>query len=99
MVAVLYLFMDKFVAERLPEEFEAFKLLYHILGIFRLGPEDAMDHIDTLNTLLREHLDKVVKLYDEHVKPKGHHAFHMWMECCGSESFFLVLLQNESTRK
>ena len=77
MVAVLYLFMDKFVAERLPEEFEAFKLLYHILGIFRLGPEDAMDHIDTLNTLLREHLDKVVKLYDEHVKPKGHHAFHI----------------------
>ena len=77
MVPVLFLFLEKFVADSIPEHFEAFKILHLIIGILRMGPQDAMQHVETLRTLFANHLDAVVELYGDYVKPKAHHAFHI----------------------
>jgi hypothetical protein len=78
MIAVFHMFMEKFVASVLPDHFEAFTLLHHIVGIFRMGCEDAMQHVDTLKLLLRKHLAALIKLYGgDDLKPKAHHLFHV----------------------
>ena len=77
MVSVLHLFVEKFVADIVPEHFAAFTLLHHIVGILRMGPEDAMRHTGTLTQLISRHLESVVRLYGDHVKPKAHHLFHV----------------------
>jgi hypothetical protein len=77
MVMVLHFFVDTFVAALIPEEFEAFTKLQHIIAILSMGPEDAMRHIDTLRQLISEHLELYCRLYDVNVKPKMHHMFHI----------------------
>ena len=77
MVSVLHLFVDVFAAALIPEEFEAFTKLHHIIGILQMGPEDAMCHVGTLRTLIAQHLESYCRLYDEYVKPKMHHLFHV----------------------
>ena len=77
MVPVLYLFMEQFLLDRMPEHFQAFEYLHQIVGILRLGPELAMPHMKTLQKLLVLHLDAYKRLYSDYVKPKAHHAFHI----------------------
>ena len=86
MVPVLYLFMEKFVADAMPRHFAAFKLLHNIFGILRMSPKDATRHTSTLRTLIAEHLAACVDLYGDYVKPKAHHMFHivdgiLWLGC------------------
>ena len=77
MVPVLYLFMKLFVKDRIPEHFAAFETLYHIIGLLRMGAEDAVRHANTLLTLISKYTAAVVLLYGDYVKPKGHHLFHV----------------------
>ena len=77
MVAVLHLFLDVFAKTLIPAEFEAFTKLYHIIGILQMGPEDAMPHVATLRKLIAQHLEMYCRLYEDHVKPKMHHIFHI----------------------
>ena len=77
-VTVIMMFLEKFSLEELvPEHVDAFNQLYHIVGILRMGPEDAMKHTKTLRTLMRKYLDTCVRLYGQYTKPKGHHMFHI----------------------
>lgn len=77
MVMVFQMFLDKFVVSILPEHVAAFYLLSRIIGILRLGPEDSMEHCDTLRHLMSAHLESFIKLYGEDLKPKMHHLFHV----------------------
>jgi hypothetical protein len=76
-VPVLHMFMDMFFAKEMPAEFKAFTILHNIIGILRLGAEDAMKHKDTLRDLFANHLKAVTELYGDYVKPKAHHAMHI----------------------
>ena len=51
--------------------------LYLIVGILQLGPSGAMNHVERLRRLIREHAELFVKLYPGHAKPKFHHLFHI----------------------
>ena len=77
MVAVVMMLLEKLVKDVIPSHFEAFEKLFHIVGILRLGAEDAMQHLDALHILISDHLAACVKLYGDYVKPKGHHMFHV----------------------
>lgn len=77
MVVVFHMFLEKFVADVLPDVFAAFTDLHHIMGIFRMGSEDSMKHIDTLRKLIKRHMKEFVRLYGTNVKPKAHHLFHV----------------------
>jgi hypothetical protein len=78
MVNVLHFFVDIFAANIIPDEFRAFTKLHHIIGILRMGPEDAMPHVETLRTLIAQHLQLFCELYaDVDIKPKMHHMFHI----------------------
>ena len=76
-VTVVMMFLEKFVKECLPDHFDAFQMLYHIVGILRMGAEDAMRHVETLKILIADHMAACVRLYGTYVKPKGHHMFHI----------------------
>jgi hypothetical protein len=78
MVSVLHFFVDIFAATIVPDEHRAFTKLHHIIGILRMGPEDAMGHVQTLRTLMSQHLEAFCELYpDVNIKPKMHHIFHI----------------------
>ena len=77
MMQVMYLFLENFVGGNLGEHFEAFQKLWHIVGLLRMGAEDAVQHADTLLVLISEHLRLTTKLYGKDVKPKAHHLFHV----------------------
>lgn len=77
MIPVLYLFMERFCKDIMPDHFQALEYLHHIVGILRLGPETAMAYMGTLQSLLGLHLAAFKRLYGDYVKPKGHHAFHI----------------------
>ena len=74
---VMYLFLENFVGGNLGEHFEAFQKLWHIVGLLRMGAEDAVQHADTLLVLIAEHLRLITKLYGQQAKPKAHHLFHV----------------------
>ena len=74
---VLFLFLQKFVQDTMPAHFAAFQLLWHIIGILRMGPEDSMKLCDTLLTLMSDYLEACTNLYGAYVKPKAHHMFHI----------------------
>lgn len=76
-ITVVMMFLEKFVAGLVPEHVNAFEKLYHIVGILRMGPEDAMQHIDTLQILMTERLSKCNELYPGYKKPKEHHMLHI----------------------
>ena len=77
MVPVLFLFLQKFVQDTMPAHFAAFQLLWHIIGILRMGPEDSMKLCETLLTLMSDYLEACTNLYGAYVKPKAHHMFHL----------------------
>ena len=78
MVIVLYLYLETHVKkQQMPEQFDAFQMLFHIIGLLRLGAEDAMRHTATLQTLIEKHLALCVELYGEYVRPKAHHMLHI----------------------
>jgi hypothetical protein len=77
MVFVLHFFADIYISTQVPKEFAASTSLFHIVGILRMGPEDAMPHIDSLRTLIAKHVKELCELYGEYVKPKMHHMFHI----------------------
>lgn len=78
MVQVFHMFLEDFVGDAMPEVVAAFTLLHHIVGILRMGPEDAVRHADTLTNLMSRHLEAIVKLYSDAIlKPKAHHLFHV----------------------
>ena len=77
MTQVMYLFLESFVDGNLGEHFEAFQKLWHIVGLLRMGAEDAVQHADTLLVLIAEHLRLITKLYGNQAKPKAHHLFHV----------------------
>ena len=78
MVTVLHFFVDVFAARLIPDEFEAFTKLHQIIGILRMGPEDAMKYVDELRTLISQHLELFNRLYQDYsIKPKMHHIFHV----------------------
>ena len=77
MVYVLQMFLEQFLADRLPQHVAAFTLLYRILGLFRLGPEGAMSHVQDLKRIMTDHLELLVELYGDNVKPKAHQLFHV----------------------
>ncbi len=60
-------FLDVVLGDAMPEVFAAFTPLHHIVGILRMGPEDAVRHADTLTDLMSRHLEAVVKLYSDAV--------------------------------
>ena len=57
MVSVLHFFVDTFAATMIPDEFRAFIFPQHIIGILRMGLEDAMGHVVTLRKLTSQHLE------------------------------------------
>ena len=77
MMQVMYLFLESFVGGNLGEHFEAFQKLWHIVGLLRMGAEDAVQHADTLLVLIADHLRLITKLYGNQSKPKAHHLFHV----------------------
>ena len=78
MVTVLHFFVEIFAKNVVPEEFRAFTKLHHIIGILRMGCEDAMPHVDNLRKLIAAHLKAFRELYNHvGIKPKMHHAFHI----------------------
>ena len=78
MVTVLHFFVDIFASTQIPDEFLCFTKLHHIIGILRMGPEDAMAHVQDLRTLIGQHLESFNRLYnDVGIKPKMHHLFHV----------------------
>ena len=78
MVTVLHFFVDMFAATKIPSEFRAFTKLHHIIGILRMGCDDAVVHVDTLRKLIAQHLKAFLELYPHiNIKPKMHHAFHI----------------------
>ena len=77
MVPVLLLFLEQFASSIIPEHVDAFRTLYHIIGILRMGPEDAMRHTETLRILMQTYVEAIVALYGSYVKPKIHHMFHI----------------------
>ena len=36
-----------------------------------------MEYVETLRFLIKEHMDAMVDLYGEYIKPKGHHMCHI----------------------
>ena len=76
-VTVVMMFLDKFVKDLVPDHFECFEKLYHIVGILRMGAEDAVRPADTLRVLITDRMEMCKRLYGQHVKPKGHHMFHI----------------------
>ena len=78
MIMVLHFFCDAFeVSAAMPAEVASFTKLYLIIGILRMGPEDAMEHVGKLRILIQQHLETYLALYDNHCKPKVHHLFHV----------------------
>ena len=78
MVTVLMLFIEeKLIADAIPEHVACFRQLYHILGLFRAGPEDSMQFLESLELLISGWLSELVRLYGDYVKPKAHHMFHI----------------------
>jgi hypothetical protein len=77
MVYVLHFFADIYISTKVPKEFAALTSLFHIIGILRMGPEDAMPHVDSLRTLIAKHVKEFCELYGEYCKPKMHHMFHI----------------------
>ena len=77
MVSVLMLFLEVTVESVIPEHVDAFRIMFHIIGLLRAGPVDALKHAESLRVLFANHMEAVVKLYGDYVKPKGHQAFHI----------------------
>ena len=73
----MYMLLESFADRNLGEHFEAFQKLWHIVGLLRMGAEDAVQHADTLLVLIAEHLRLITKLYGDQAKPKAHHLFHV----------------------
>ena len=48
-----------------------------IVGTLQLGPSNAMNHVERIRRLIREHAELFVKLYPGHEKPKLHQLFHI----------------------
>ena len=78
-VIVMMMYLEKFFedVQECSRHFTCFQTLFHIVGILRMGPESAMQHTETLRTLIASHLELCVALYGEYIKPKGHHLFHV----------------------
>ena len=78
MIIVLMLFLEVRVKDAiLPAHTAAFKILFEIVGILRLGAVDAVRHSGALQTLIEQHIDACVQLYGDKVKPKAHHMLHI----------------------
>ena len=68
LVPCLYLFLDLYgVKTYLPDEYECFKMMHHIIGLLRLGPSVADTHCDVLRLWTIEHHRLFTKLYPDKV--------------------------------
>ena len=65
------------VSHPLHDHMQCFWCLRMIVGILQLGPSNAMNHVERIRRLIREHAELFVKLYPGHEKPKFHHLFHI----------------------
>ena len=52
-------------------------LLWEIVSILSLGPDDSMQHIDVLKGLIEAHAKLFAVLYPSAAKPKFHHLMHL----------------------
>ena len=53
-------------------------LLHEIQSeLVKRGPSNAMQHVQRLRQLIREHAELFTTLYAGHEKPKFHHLFHI----------------------
>ncbi len=78
-IPIIEFFLEKFdIARVLPREVALFKKLSYIIAILRLGPEDAMKHIQRLKALIEAHHNAFIELYPDFPKPKMHHLHHVW---------------------
>ncbi len=60
MIPIMHMFLERFdVSSKLPDLVTCFTQLHHIVGLFRLGAEDAMKHIPALRRLIEKHHDAV----------------------------------------
>jgi len=64
-------------AHPLYDHMQCFWRLRMIVGILQLGPSNAMQHVQRLRQLIREHAELFTTLYAGHEKPKFHHLFHI----------------------
>ena len=90
------------VSHPLYEHMQCFWRLRMIVGILQLGPSKAMNSVECLRRLIREHAELFVKLYDGHEKPKFHHLFHVVdnMEFLGKLlSCFVVERKHRTTKR
>jgi hypothetical protein len=79
-VPIVATFMSEVVepaGHPLSEHLQCLWRLHLIIGILKLGPEEAMPRVERLRCLIREHAELFTKLYPGHVKPKFHHLFHI----------------------
>ncbi len=61
----------------LGDHVRCFVLLCHIVGLLKLGPDEAIIHIDLLRRLLEEYVGLFAQLYPTRVKPKLHQLLHI----------------------
>ena len=55
-----------------------FQILDRLISLIAMGPEGAMPYIDELKHLVGRHHTLFAQLYSQYVKPKFHHALHMY---------------------
>jgi hypothetical protein len=80
LIPILAMFLTEVVdgpSHPLYEHMQCFWRLRMIVGILQLGPSNAMQHVERLRQLIREHAELFIKLYPGHEKPKFHHLFHV----------------------
>ena len=79
-VPILVCLLELKVAPRgfLSEHILCLTILAKILGLFKLGSEKSVPHLETLARLIRMHAELFVELYPEAAKPKFHAQFHIY---------------------
>lgn len=80
MVPILCCFLVDMVLPRgiLIANIRCFELLDRILSLLNLGPDGGMPFLEVLKSMIESHHDLFAQLYAEYVKPKLHHAQHMY---------------------
>ena len=61
----------------LSDNIRCFRLLDRMIKLFSLGAEKAVDHIDTIDIVIKDHARLFAALYGHAIKPKYHHLFHV----------------------
>ena len=78
MTPIVYMYLQVMGFDtRWPQVFRCFELLHHMLGLFKLGAEGAIAHVDRIEQIIVEHHRLFQELHGEYVKPKLHHVQHI----------------------